>query len=342
MCCYIAQNNMKDAPFFSEAVSDVPQAQIVKVTNWDQITEWLFKRVGPVKLSPVTSTREPDGSLHSLRVGGINITHTRYGAPSAISIEGFSSAPVVATTNLQGHAFPQINGQETKANGTHMSFVFDLSEYGHQSRMSEDNVQLQLAIEPKLLDDIGRSWYGNLPDRKTWQIKTRFGGRGSSWYACLNYVMKLIAVSNRPLSQRSVQHVEETLCANLIENWATQAGLDVTEEDHVIVPRVIRMAEDYMVEHAADAPTLSEIANALGVSVRNLTMNFKKFRDCTPGQFLREQRLQAAHREFLAGGQGRTVSQIAASLSYIHMGEFAKIYRERFGENPSETLKRGG
>ena len=76
------------------------------------------------------------------------------------------------------------------------------------------------------------------------------------------------------------------------------------------------------------------------ISVRNLTMNFKKFRGCTPGQFLREQRLQVARSELLSSDQEQTVSQIAASLGYIHMGEFAKAYRKRFGEKPSETLKR--
>jgi transcriptional regulator GlxA family with amidase domain len=85
---------------------------------------------------------------------------------------------------------------------------------------------------------------------------------------------------------------------------------------------------------------LTEIASALDISVRNLTLNFKKFRGCTPGQFIREQRLQATRKALLEADQDQTVSQIAASFSYIHMGEFAKIYRNRFGELPSETLNR--
>jgi AraC-like DNA-binding protein len=315
-------------------------AQKFQTNNWDELSQWGSSLVPSMVVRPLTNAEQPKALTYATKVGRIGITRTAYGAASNIKLAEFSGAPVVATTNILGHAIPQLDGQEPRVNGTHRSFVFDLSQSEHGSQLSADNVQLQLAMDPKLLDEICYNWFGNVQSRKTWQIKTSFGGVGSSWHACLHYIMSLTFDASQPLTSRNVRHVEETLAANLLENWAAQAGVNLGAEDHNIVPQVIRMAEEYMVENAAEAPTLAEIASTIDVSVRNLTMNFKKFRGCTPGQFLREQRLQAAQKELLAADPSEKVNQIAARLSYIHMGEFARSYRERFGELPSETLKR--
>lgn len=331
---------MKGTPFLDTETPQVRQAQEKRVKSWEDVHEWGRERVSSIQITALERSVEPIGMLHALQVGRIGITRTMYGTSARIDVEGYSAAPVIATTNIQGHARPQLDGQEARINGKDKSFVFDLSEGAHHSHLSPDNIQQQLAFDPKLLDEISHSWFGNIPDRKTWQFRTSFGGYGTSWHASLHYIMRLISEASHPLTSRNIRHVEETLSVNLLENWAAQVGLDLSAEEHVIVPRVIRMAEEYMVEHAADAPTLTEIAQTLGISVRNLTMNFKKFRGCTPGQFLREQRLQAVRSELLSSDQEHTVSQIAASLGYIHMGEFAKAYRKRFGERPSETLKR--
>jgi transcriptional regulator GlxA family with amidase domain len=67
---------------------------------------------------------------------------------------------------------------------------------------------------------------------------------------------------------------------------------------------------------------------------------FRRFRGYTPSQFLREQRLQGVRQALIRAGRDQSVSGIAGDFGYIHMGEFAKAYRKRFGELPSETLRR--
>lgn len=254
---------MKGTPFLDTETPQVRQAQEKPIKSWEDVHEWGRERVASIQITALERSVEPIGMLHALQVGRIGVTRTMYGTSARIDVEGYSAAPVIATTNIQGHARPQLDGQEARINGKDMSFVFDLSEGDHHSQLSEDNIQNQLAFDPKLLDEVSYSWFGNIPARKTWQFRTSFGGRGTRWHACLHYVMRLISETSHPLSSRNIRHVEETLSVNLLESWAAQAGLDLSAEEHVIVPRVIRMAEDYMVEHAADAPTLTEIAQAL-------------------------------------------------------------------------------
>lgn len=59
----------------------------------------------------------------------------------------------------------------------------------------------------------------------------------------------------------------------------------------------------------------------------------------SPMQYLRGVRLDRA-REDLQAGVG-TVSDIAYQWGFTNLGRFARAYRERFGELPSDTLGPG-
>ena len=54
---------------------------------------------------------------------------------------------------------------------------------------------------------------------------------------------------------------------------------------------------------------------------------------------LREQRLQGVRAELLLASKRVTVNQIAAEWGFVNLGLFAQMYRRRFGELPSFTLK---
>ena len=94
-----------------------------------------------------------------------------------------------------------------------------------------------------------------------------------------------------------------------------------------------------MAGQAASLPAMTEVARAAGVSLRSLTDAFRRFRGYTPSAFLRERRLQEVRRLLQAGGSDMTVSRAAYALGYVNLGEFARSYRARFGERPSETLR---
>lgn len=305
--------------------------------DWDELSEKLSALSSPLKLIPLEDSSL--STIHSTQIGRIGVSQTNYGAAVDIAINEAKGAPIIVSTNIRGNSNPMIENGETVTNGVGKSFVFDLSKRKHASRLDKDNIQFQFIIPPKLLNEVSLSWFGEIQDQSDWQIKTNFGGVETSWYAALNYVAQLLSNPASQINTRQIKHIEETICVNLLEHWATQSGVDLNAGGHSIVPHVVRVAEEYIVEHAGDSPTLAQIAQAANVSVRSLSLNFKKFRGSTPGQFLREQRLQTARKHLIAAGQGQTVQKIAHRLNYTHMGEFAKAYRERFGELPSDTLK---
>src|SRR5262249_62430479 len=77
-----------------------------------------------------------------------------------------------------------------------------------------------------------------------------------------------------------------------------------------------------------------------GISPRHLQSGFRRYLGMTPHQFLRDCRLDEAHRMLSTAGLGQTATTIAYDCGFGHLGDFAHDYRIRFGEPPSETLRR--
>jgi AraC-like DNA-binding protein len=108
------------------------------------------------------------------------------------------------------------------------------------------------------------------------------------------------------------------------------------------VPYFVRKAEVYMRENAAENVTLNDIADHVGVSVRTLQNGFRHFRATTPMTFLKSLRLNAARTALLKSHlTRRNVTDIALDCGFTHLSKFAQDYRQKFGESPSETARRG-
>jgi transcriptional regulator GlxA family with amidase domain len=55
---------------------------------------------------------------------------------------------------------------------------------------------------------------------------------------------------------------------------------------------------------------------------------------------LNAMRLDAARNALISARPMDTVTTVALGSGFAHLGRFARAYTERFGERPSDTLKR--
>jgi AraC-like DNA-binding protein len=106
-------------------------------------------------------------------------------------------------------------------------------------------------------------------------------------------------------------------------------------------PVYIRNVEQYIRSNADQPVTLRELAGIAGVSERTLQAGFRRYRQTTPMEYLRDYRLDLAHQGLVTSTVGgRSVTDVALACGFNHLGKFAKCYRARFGETPSETRRR--
>jgi AraC family transcriptional regulator, ethanolamine operon transcriptional activator len=95
---------------------------------------------------------------------------------------------------------------------------------------------------------------------------------------------------------------------------------------------------DELVEREPSRPLYSkELAKQIGVSTRTLQSAALGARDMTLHGYLRWKRLMAARQKLQHGATGVTTA--ALESGFWHLSDFARRYRELFGELPSSTLR---
>jgi transcriptional regulator GlxA family with amidase domain len=105
--------------------------------------------------------------------------------------------------------------------------------------------------------------------------------------------------------------------------------------------RPVRSAEDFMRAHLEQPLSVGELATQLSVSRRRLQYALQHVRQASPRTILGELRLERARQKLADPAEGRTVAQIALDCGLAHFGHFAAAYAARYGELPSDTLRRG-
>jgi AraC-like DNA-binding protein len=87
-------------------------------------------------------------------------------------------------------------------------------------------------------------------------------------------------------------------------------------------------------------PSVGELTLVAHVSERRLREAFSDVYDMPPTRFFRAWALQEAHRRLRRDeAQNHTVSYVAATLGFGHLGRFAAHYKQIYGECPSTTLR---
>jgi AraC-like DNA-binding protein len=107
------------------------------------------------------------------------------------------------------------------------------------------------------------------------------------------------------------------------------------------LPRDIVRVLDWSRAHLHDPIRLEDLARIGGVPPRTLETHFRRFLGETPLGWVRQARLTHARRALLASTGRATVAGVAAQSGFVNqLGRFAAQYCRRFGELPSETLRR--
>ncbi|TPQ40605.1 hypothetical protein C2U70_04775 [Bradyrhizobium guangdongense] len=105
-------------------------------------------------------------------------------------------------------------------------------------------------------------------------------------------------------------------------------------------PALVRRARDYIKAHADEPIEVSKLAADLGVSLRSLQENFQRYFGYSPRDLILECRLERARDRLLRDHNGLSVTSAALDSGFSDLGHFSAKYRDKFGELPSETLRR--
>ncbi|MEY0229815.1 helix-turn-helix transcriptional regulator, partial [Providencia huaxiensis] len=125
----------------------------------------------------------------------------------------------------------------------------------------------------------------------------------------------------------------------LVDHYSHNYIEDSGMRRSTIRPRHVRRVQEYLEAHAHEPITVEQLAHIAGVSLRSLYAGFKEFLDISPMQYLRDLRMERVRAELLSG-EATNVTGVALRWGFAHMGRFSAEYKKRYGETPSQSMKK--
>jgi AraC-like DNA-binding protein len=317
----------------------VRQGHCTASQDWDEVQAFCQNAYMPYVVTPVDKLSRPNATMYSANIGRIMATRFSYGVPIHLDRFDPAAGKILVLTTLRGHLRHMLHATTDATTAAGEAFVADCSRTDYWLDGDADHMQFNLTIGHDLMEEMAFREYGHVPSDILWTSRVKLGD-GARWLALMEYTASVIAAERQEAaSGRIGRHLEEMICHELLRQWSAGVGHDLTTGARQAAPHYVRAAERVLADRARDAPTISDVANNLGISVRSLSEGFRRFRGITPRQFLKERRLDGLRRDLLTT-EGKTVAQIAADWGYVNFGVLAAAYRTRFGETPSQTLYR--
>lgn len=168
----------------------------------------------------------------------------------------------------------------------------------------------------------------------------RMDSRAMVWWRYVGLLIdELDALGPQAAKTASVSQLESLLMTSILEVQPHNYSEALIEPRGAIAPRHVRQVERYIEAHAREPIDLVRLIEVSGVSARTLFDGFQRFRGTSPMAYLRSVRLKGVRDTLLCGSAGKTVSEIATEWQFFELGRFAGLYRQCYGETPSQTLR---
>jgi AraC family transcriptional regulator len=120
--------------------------------------------------------------------------------------------------------------------------------------------------------------------------------------------------------------VAEGLC------WELLASAQPHDRPQRVAPRWLWTARDLLRDLAGEEVTLSMVAATVGVHPIHLTRTFRRFFNCTPGEYLRRCRLERAGS--LLRDAPLSLADVAVACGFADQSHFTRTFRGAFGVSP--------
>ena len=162
------------------------------------------------------------------------------------------------------------------------------------------------------------------------------------WHGAIQ-ILSSEVVSPHSLIQQGVGAValEELLISTLLYIQGSNYADLVRSTPKPSGRAAVRRSLEYIEQHLAEPISLADLSRHSGMSARSIQAGFRDDLRTTPISYIRDRRLDRARETLMQAlpEDGVTVTEVAQHWGFGHLGSFAVLYRKRFGESPSQTLK---
>lgn len=170
--------------------------------------------------------------------------------------------------------------------------------------------------------------------------------RGLDSHAALMRMLETVlldAADGDPcLAGTAAAPVGQALVALALRALAGANGLAALDRPRGPAPYYVRRVQKFIEQRSSKPIGMDDMTSIAGVSRRTLHYGYKRFLHTTPMKALAQARLRAARRILESEGGVPNIARVAMEVGYGSASHFARDYKAIFGEQPRQTVQRGG
>lgn len=316
----------------------------VFTTDIDEAADSIGRIFCPHALDPLQRTWPDFHALHNCAAfDGFSVNYVSYGGSVAID-PGCLDRFFLLQIPLHGSARISTGGREIEASAGRLASLLSPTM---PTRMvwQDDCAKLILLVERQLVEERAAAFAEkpgiDVEFNPQVDLNTPFG------FAIRSQIEYLVDLAEH---RGPGQQLSPILAATLRDSVI---GLLLTGQRHSLsdsigrtiarlgpLPAVVRKARDYLEAHATEPLDLDRLARAAGIGIRSLQLGFQKHFGMSISDALLDIRLTHLNARLLRAMPGERVIDMAFDLGFTHPSRMASVYRARYGETPSETLRR--
>ena len=313
---------------------------IMRTTNLDEARNAIGKAYCPYRFDAKHAYHRESAEMHQIKGVSVALSKFSYGSEIDVRPDPFSDFLLVLTT-LRGTAEIS-NSSFTQKGGAGMTIVASTDE-PWKFKYSADNEQFVARIGLDRISEIAASLTGS--SKRTAPLLQPSMSDNSAqqrWMLQAAHLRELISMhTSAAIRNMLLPRAEETLILTLLlQQSASVLEAVRSASSPEIAPASLRRAVDYVHEYLDQPLTLEEIAIAARCSIRSLHRMFKEHRNVSVMQYVKTLRLQRVRQELLDSSEVTSITEVAMRWGFSQLGQFAADYRSKFGEKPSDTLRR--
>lgn len=159
---------------------------------------------------------------------------------------------------------------------------------------------------------------------------------------CLGTLSRCGQLGDSPLPAAMASHLEVQAAVLLLVAFLGRSRQRAVGRPRASYDRLVSRMRELVTGEPHLAPTLTDACQRLHVGLRTLNYACQHAVGTSAAEYLRILRMNRVREDLLGpdARAGMSVAQIALRWGFWHSSQFARQYRELFGELPSHTLRR--
>ena len=316
---------------------------VAYTTDCQQAAAVSGQLLGNATVTPVRGARRDfQCTFNAIQFLDVTMAYLDYAVATDIAVTQSADAYTVHMTT-SGQAHVHLDGTDHLITAFFALVVSPGMSY--RLHVEHDSPQLIVRIERPAMERqlsrmIGRSLDGPIVFEPVGDLTTDAASR---WHGALN-ILSAEVMAPTSLIQQGVGAgaLEELIISTLLYIQPHNYSAGLVGEPRRSGRAAVRRSLDYIERHLAEPITLDDLATYARMSPRSIQAGFREDLDTTPIAYIRDRRLDRVRQTLMSAvpEDGVNVTDAAQRWGFTHLGNFSGIYRRRFGESPSHTLRR--